>query len=136
MRRAAIVTALLVLLAACGGVNEKTVVREVTVVVTVTATAAPAEAPRATDTPVPPPPAPPPPASAPRACCRVCTTRKACGNSCINRQLTCRQGPGCACNAREIDRADYPALVAAVGIADEGILIELGEPDGLTIEHE
>lgn len=32
------------------------------------------------------------------ACCRVCTTGKACGNSCINRNYTCRQPPGCACN--------------------------------------
>lgn len=31
-------------------------------------------------------------------CCRVCRTGKACGNSCINRSLTCRQPPGCACN--------------------------------------
>ncbi len=35
----------------------------------------------------------------PAACCRVCTTGKACGNSCINRQLTCHQPPGCACDA-------------------------------------
>jgi hypothetical protein len=34
-----------------------------------------------------------------RSCCRVCRTGKACGNSCINRSYTCRQGPGCACNA-------------------------------------
>jgi hypothetical protein len=31
-------------------------------------------------------------------CCRICTTGKACGNSCIARNLTCRQPPGCACN--------------------------------------
>jgi hypothetical protein len=33
-----------------------------------------------------------------RPCCRVCTTGKACGNSCIARNRTCRQPPGCACN--------------------------------------
>jgi hypothetical protein len=35
-----------------------------------------------------------------QSCCRVCTTGKACGNSCINVNLTCHQPPGCACNAR------------------------------------
>lgn len=34
-----------------------------------------------------------------RACCKVCTTGKACGNSCISRSYTCHQPPGCACNA-------------------------------------
>lgn len=32
-----------------------------------------------------------------RTCCRVCTTGKACGDSCISRTFTCRQGVGCAC---------------------------------------
>lgn len=31
-------------------------------------------------------------------CCRVCTTGKACGDSCIASNLTCRKGAGCACN--------------------------------------
>jgi hypothetical protein len=31
-------------------------------------------------------------------CCRVCTRGKACGNTCIARNLTCHVGPGCACN--------------------------------------
>lgn len=35
------------------------------------------------------------------ACCRVCNIGKACGNSCINSQLTCHQPPGCACNRGE-----------------------------------
>ena len=34
------------------------------------------------------------------ACCKICTRGKACGNSCINLSYTCRQPPGCACNAR------------------------------------
>ncbi|WP_148253951.1 hypothetical protein [Aidingimonas lacisalsi] len=33
-----------------------------------------------------------------QGCCRVCTTGKACGDSCINRSYTCHQPPGCACN--------------------------------------
>lgn len=33
------------------------------------------------------------------SCCRVCTTGKACGNSCIAANLNCRAGVGCACNA-------------------------------------
>ncbi len=32
-----------------------------------------------------------------QACCRYCCRGKPCGNSCINRQLTCHQPPGCAC---------------------------------------
>jgi hypothetical protein len=32
------------------------------------------------------------------ACCRVCSTGKACGNSCIARWKTCHKGKGCACN--------------------------------------
>lgn len=31
-------------------------------------------------------------------CCRICRTGKACGNSCINRNYTCRQPRGCACD--------------------------------------
>ena len=31
-------------------------------------------------------------------CCRVCTTGKACGDSCISKSKTCNVGPGCACN--------------------------------------
>jgi hypothetical protein len=31
-------------------------------------------------------------------CCRVCSAGKACGDSCINRNLTCDQPVGCACN--------------------------------------
>lgn len=32
------------------------------------------------------------------SCCKVCTTGKACGNSCIATTDTCNQPPGCACN--------------------------------------
>ena len=49
-------------------------------------------APAPTPTPVP--------APASRVCCKICTTGKACGNSCIARHLTCHQPPGCACNAQ------------------------------------
>lgn len=33
-----------------------------------------------------------------QGCCRVCRKGKACGNSCINRNYTCHQPRGCACN--------------------------------------
>ncbi len=36
--------------------------------------------------------------SAPSSCCKVCTTGKACGDSCIPTTGTCSQPPGCACN--------------------------------------
>jgi hypothetical protein len=63
-----------------------------------------------TNTPIPPTwtPAPLPtvtftpafvaPTAAPRVCCKICTTGKACGNSCISRNYTCHQPPGCACD--------------------------------------
>ena len=35
----------------------------------------------------------------PQSCCKVCDKGKACGNTCINRRLTCHKPPGCACNA-------------------------------------
>jgi hypothetical protein len=34
-------------------------------------------------------------------CCRVCVEGKACGDSCIQENLTCRVGDGCACNQCE-----------------------------------
>lgn len=35
-------------------------------------------------------------------CCRFCDDGKACGNSCINRRLSCHKGRGCACNVDEV----------------------------------
>jgi len=32
-----------------------------------------------------------------QACCKVCRKGQACGNSCISRDKTCHQPPGCAC---------------------------------------
>lgn len=40
----------------------------------------------------------PVPARAPRVCCKICTSGKACGDSCISASKTCHQPPGCACN--------------------------------------
>jgi hypothetical protein len=31
-------------------------------------------------------------------CCKICTTGKACGDTCIARDKTCRVGAGCACD--------------------------------------
>jgi hypothetical protein len=31
-------------------------------------------------------------------CCKICTTGKACGNSCISQDKQCHQPPGCACD--------------------------------------
>ena len=33
-----------------------------------------------------------------RVCCKVCTSGKACGDSCIAKNKTCHQPPGCACD--------------------------------------
>ena len=56
-------------------------------------------------TPIPPTPMPthppqPTPVTQPtrRVCCKICRKGKACGNSCISRDKTCHQPPGCACN--------------------------------------
>jgi hypothetical protein len=35
-------------------------------------------------------------------CCKICTTGKACGNSCISANYTCHKGRGCACNSYEV----------------------------------
>lgn len=31
-------------------------------------------------------------------CCKVCSTGKACGDSCIARSKSCHKAPGCACD--------------------------------------
>lgn len=31
-------------------------------------------------------------------CCKVCTTGKACGDTCIPKSSNCNVGAGCACN--------------------------------------
>src|SRR5262245_41248068 len=58
----------------------------------------------------------PPP---PQGCCRMCTTGKACGDTCIAKSLTCRAGVGCACNAFLVDyTADAdagPSLTGGAG---------------------
>ncbi len=41
----------------------------------------------------------PEPVDTQQYCCKVCTTGKACGDSCISRSYTCHKGPGCACDA-------------------------------------
>ena len=33
-----------------------------------------------------------------RECCKICRKGKACGDSCISREKTCQEGPGCACD--------------------------------------
>lgn len=38
------------------------------------------------------------PAGPSGGCCKVCTTGKACGNSCISRTKTCHKGAGYACD--------------------------------------
>lgn len=35
-------------------------------------------------------------------CCKICTSSKACGDSCIRLDFNCHQPPGCACNASEV----------------------------------
>lgn len=35
-------------------------------------------------------------------CCRVCKKGKACGDSCIQKALTCHQEDGCACDSEDV----------------------------------
>lgn len=32
------------------------------------------------------------------SCCKICSEGKACGDTCIAKNLTCTKGVGCACN--------------------------------------
>jgi hypothetical protein len=34
----------------------------------------------------------------PSGCCRICVQGKACGDLCVDRELTCTVGLGCACD--------------------------------------
>jgi endonuclease YncB( thermonuclease family) len=34
------------------------------------------------------------------ACCRICSSSKACGDACISKTKTCHKSPGCACDAQ------------------------------------
>ena len=36
------------------------------------------------------------------SCCKVCTSGKACGDSCINASYDCSKGDGCACDSVEV----------------------------------
>ena len=109
--------------------------------------------PTPTATPSPPPPTPPPPTTAPvvapppvapattappiaRSCCRMCTTGKACGDSCINVNFTCRQPPGCACNARDLDRPVNGNLISVVTASEEVIVMTLEEWEALPVFDE
>ncbi len=38
------------------------------------------------------------------SCCRVCDQGQACGDTCIDLDLTCSAGDGCACNPSELCR--------------------------------
>jgi hypothetical protein len=42
----------------------------------------------------------------PIKCCRVCTSGKACGNTCIQETKACNKGKGCACNASDVCAED------------------------------
>lgn len=61
-------------------------------------TSQPTPKPTAASTPKPTAKPTPRPTNSPRSCCRICSTGKACGDSCISRSNTCHVGPGCACN--------------------------------------
>ena len=86
-----------------------------------TTTNPPASAPTATPRPPTATPVPDPPRNA-GACCRTCTTGKACGDSCISRSLTCRVGAGCACNGL-VEPDSPPVVMTAEELIDEARLL-------------
>ena len=66
-----------------------------------------------------------------RACCRVCTRGKACGNSCISASYTCRRGPGCACDAGPVRSSSAPAPAASDQVREaQRLLNSLGYDAG------
>jgi len=73
-----------------GGQSATTATPRPTATATATATPTPAATATATRTPTPEP--------TPRECCRVCTTGKACGDTCIAASNNCNTPTGCACN--------------------------------------
>jgi len=44
-----------------------------------------------------------------QACCKICRSGQACGNSCISWAKTCRVGPGCACQGFQLDSEELNA---------------------------
>lgn len=63
---------------------------------TLAATMVPTKPPVPTSPPLPT--SPPAPTNPPaQVCCKVCSNSKACGDSCISKDKTCHQPPGCAC---------------------------------------
>lgn len=80
-------------------------------------------------------PAPAPPVT--RNCCRICTTGKACGDSCINRSFNCYRGVGCACDARDLDRPPTSgSLVSVIAADDTTLLMTLEEWGALPLLDE
>lgn len=94
--------------------------------------AEPARTPPRPPAAVPSSPRPPSPPTPTRACCRVCRTGKACGNSCIAASLNCRQPAGCACNGGlgpGYVWASEERLLAGNAVYEELAAVELGPSD-------
>lgn len=45
-------------------------------------------------------------------CCKVCTTGKPCGNTCIATHDTCSAAPGCACKSGATGESSLSAILA------------------------
>jgi len=60
------------------------------------------------------------------ACCRRCTTGRACGDTCISASRNCNVGPGCACNASaEPSSPDVDSMTPEQLAAEAILLAEL-----------
>lgn len=62
------------------------------------------------------------------ACCKICRTGKACGNSCISRAYTCHKPPGCACDGGLIPEITEPSPVLFSPIPEHHPTLRSGLP--------
>jgi hypothetical protein len=80
--------------------------------------APPAPPPAAADPSPPPPAAVNPTPSTGGGCCRICTTGKPCGNTCIARSSTCRTSGGCACRLIQPLGEELPPLTVTPPVSE------------------
>lgn len=59
------------------------------------------------------------------SCCKVCSTGKACGDSCISRSYICRKEKGCACNSEDVCDEHFAAIAEAPPRPSAGVVSAL-----------
>lgn len=66
------------------------------------------------------------------SCCKICSTGKACGDSCISKSYECHKGAGCACNQKFVVGADpdVPVVESYAYLGPTGLHYGQGEIAG------